>query len=141
MTSEIPNNYYRTSVKALILDETRTKFLLCKEENHRYDFPGGGLDFGESPQECVTRELQEECGLEALSIEDNPSFFIAMQKDNAAKTWITNVFYKTTIADLNFTPSEECIALKFVSSEEVKDMDVYSSVSHFAEQFAKSLKK
>ena len=38
--SEIPNNYYRTSVKALILDETRTKFLISEEENHRYDFPG-----------------------------------------------------------------------------------------------------
>ncbi len=139
MKLEIPNNYYRTSVKALILDETRTKFLILEEENHRYDFPGGGLDFGETPQECVARELKEECGLTVTAVSDNPSFFLAMKKDNAEETWIVNVFYETTVANFNFTPSEECIALKFASPKEVENLDVYSSVTKFAEQFAKSL--
>jgi len=29
---EIPECYYRVSVKALILNETRDKFLICEEE-------------------------------------------------------------------------------------------------------------
>jgi len=33
---EIKNGYYRLSVKALILDETRTKFLLVKEDNGKW---------------------------------------------------------------------------------------------------------
>ncbi len=27
-------------------------------------FPGGGLEFGESQKECLTREFQEECGID-----------------------------------------------------------------------------
>lgn len=138
---EIPNAYYRTSVKALILDETRTKFLLLEEENHKWDFPGGGLDFGETPQVCITRELHEECGLTATSVADNPTFFLAMKKDNAQETWVANVFYETAVADLAFTPSEECISLRFVSVEEVKDMPVYTSVARFAEMFAKEARR
>ncbi len=141
MTEAIPNAYYRTSIKALILDETRTKFLLCEEENHRYDFPGGGLDFGETPQECVIREVKEEMGLVVTSVADNPSFFIAKKKDWGTGVWIVNVFYETVVADLKFTPSEECVALKFVSVEDIQGLDVYSNVKMFAEQFAKSLKK
>lgn len=141
MTPEIPNCYYRISTKALIRDETGKKFLLSKETNNRYDFPGGGLDFGETPQEGIIRELQEEAGLTVTSVADEPSFFIAMKKDSGGGTWVANVFYETTVRDLLFTPSEECVALEFVSPEDIATMDVYSSVTLFAEHFAKSLKK
>lgn len=140
MTSEIPNSYYRISVKALILDESRTKFLILEEENHKYDFPGGGLDFGETPQDCIVRELKEECGIIATSVASSPSHFITFKHDQKGD-WRINIFYETTVASLDFTPSEECIAVKFVSPEEVKNLDVYSSVTKFAEQFEKSLKK
>jgi 8-oxo-dGTP diphosphatase len=36
-----------------------------------WSFPGGHLEFGESPEECARRELLEETGLEA----SNPRFF------------------------------------------------------------------
>lgn len=42
--AEIRNRFYRVSVKALILNETRDKFLLCKQGNGVWDLPGGGLD-------------------------------------------------------------------------------------------------
>ncbi len=44
----IPNNFYRTSVKALILDDKK-RFLLLLEKKGLWELPGGGLDFGENP--------------------------------------------------------------------------------------------
>jgi 8-oxo-dGTP diphosphatase len=44
----LPGCYYRISVKALILDETRTKFLVVQELDGRWELPGGGLDWDEN---------------------------------------------------------------------------------------------
>lgn len=46
------------------------KILLLKRPNGFWEFPGGGLDWGEEPQSCALRETFEETGLRA----ENPSF-------------------------------------------------------------------
>jgi len=55
----------RTGVKALILHQN--KVLLVKEVIDGeivYDFPGGGLEYGESLIQALKREVKEEIGLE-----------------------------------------------------------------------------
>ena len=49
--------------------------------------------------------------------------------------WITNVLFEVTVKDLNFTPSDECIAVKFVTPEEVLPMNAYENVHLFAKMF------
>ena len=49
--NKIPECFYRVSVKALVLNETRDKFLICEEESGVWELPGGGLDWGATPQE------------------------------------------------------------------------------------------
>ena len=68
MTQVIKSGYYRVSLKALILDETRTKFLVAQEDNGLWELPGGGWDWGETHNACITRELSEEMGLTATSV-------------------------------------------------------------------------
>ena len=46
---------YRLSAKALIYNEEH-KFLLIKEAKGIRDFPGGGIEYGETPQETIQRE-------------------------------------------------------------------------------------
>ena len=41
---DIPECFYRISVKALVLNEARDRFLITQEEDGRWELPGGGLD-------------------------------------------------------------------------------------------------
>lgn len=54
---------------AIILDADGKVLLARRSEGDphgaRWEFPGGKLRRGESPEECLRRELQEELGIEA----------------------------------------------------------------------------
>ncbi len=132
--TEIPNCYYRISIKALVLNETRDKFLITKEANGKWELPGGGLDWGVTPQIDLQREIKEEMGLAVSWIAENPSYFLTfiMAKHN---TWVANVIYETKLDDLNFTPSDECVEIKFVDVKDILGLEVFPNVLQLAEMF------
>ena len=131
---EIPDCFYRVSVKALVLNKTRDKFLICEEESGFWDLPGGGLDFGMTPQEDLPREIQEEMGLPVTKIADYPSYFVT-EKKTRKEEWKACVLYETELAHLDFTPSEECIGIRFVDKNDVENMNVFTCVKKIAEMF------
>ena len=128
MQQNIPECFYRISAKALILDDEK-RFLLAKEENGKWELPGGGLDFGEKPQECLIREIKEEMGLDVTFIAENPSYFLTSKKENSH--WFSNVLYLAKVSDLNFTPSDECIEVRFFTKEEALKENLFSNIVDF----------
>lgn len=52
------------SIKAVLRDE-RNRILLLKNERQEWELPGGRLDPGEQPLECLLREIHEEVSLGA----------------------------------------------------------------------------
>lgn len=128
----IPDNYYRTSVKALILNDEK-KFLLTKESDGKWELPGGGLDFGETPQECLRREIKEEMGLEATYIATQPAYFYAVK--HSKYQWITNVLFEVTLENLDFTASDECTEIRFFTKYEALKEELFSNVQTFLEVF------
>lgn len=134
--NQIPNCFYRVSVKALVLNETRDKFLLCKEADGRWELPGGGLDWDMTPHEDLPRELMEEMGLKAIYIADNPSYFITGRSTHYPETRIVNVLYETKLEHLNFTPSDECVEIRFVNKDKVEGMELFDGPKKLLAMFA-----
>lgn len=130
-----PECHYRISVKGLVLDETRTKFLVVQEDNGKWELPGGGLDHGESPQECLKREIKEEMGLEVAWMAAQPSFFFSFPAQKEPNKWNTNVLYEMRFAHLNFVPSDECGAVRFVTADEALALPAFSNVYELAKLF------
>jgi 8-oxo-dGTP diphosphatase len=44
------------------------KVLLLRRSNGLWEFPGGGVDWGEDPQKAATRETKEETGLDTRNV-------------------------------------------------------------------------
>jgi 8-oxo-dGTP diphosphatase len=62
-------DYIGVGVGAVIVDERGRLFLarrgpLAKNERGRWEFPGGGVEFGETLADALRREIYEEYGIE-----------------------------------------------------------------------------
>jgi 8-oxo-dGTP pyrophosphatase MutT (NUDIX family) len=129
---DILNTFYRISVKALILDGQK-RFLLEREDNGLWDFPGGGIDHGDNPIETIKREIMEKMGIEVLNVNPTIQYFvIAKALDNV---WKSSVFYLTRLKNLDFTPTEECKEIRFFTKEEANEVDTYPVVKAFLKEF------
>ncbi|QQR64698.1 NUDIX hydrolase [Candidatus Kaiserbacteria bacterium] len=131
---EIRNHFYRISIKALILNESRDKFLIVKEEDGRWELPGGGLDWGATPHQDLPREISEEMGVKVTWIAPHPSYFLTCENSNR-EIWIANVLYETTLESLDFTPSDECTEVRFVNKDEIDGLDVHANVIILGDMF------
>ena len=61
----LESKQHRPGGRAIIFDSTRRHILVEKnlEGREKYvNFPGGGVELGETLQECITREVKEEIG-------------------------------------------------------------------------------
>lgn len=130
---ELPSGYYRVSIKALILDETHRKFAVILEDNGLWEIPGGGLDHGESYEECLKRELIEETGLVVVKVNPFPSYCLVGK--NMKGRWSVNIVFEVKVRDFNFTPSDECRELRFISPEEIDSINAFRNVKELAAQF------
>lgn len=130
MQPNIPNGFYRVSIKGLILDETRKKFAIILEDNGLWELPGGGLDWGESPEACLKREIHEEMGLTVTDV--NSSTLHYLFGKNMKDQWTVNLVFEIKVSDLNFTPSEECREIKFISPDEIESVNAFRTVKELA---------
>jgi 8-oxo-dGTP pyrophosphatase MutT (NUDIX family) len=129
----IPDCFYRVSIKALILDEQK-RFLLALERKGVWELPGGGLDFGEKPEECLVREIKEETGLEIASISKLPVYYFTEQTGSSG-VWFCHILHEVKVKDLAFTPSDECVELRFFSKEEALKENTLPHVTKFVEMY------
>ena len=119
-------NYYRVSVKGVVIDDNG-RILLSREDNGMWEMLGGGLDHNEDPIDCLKREIHEETGLEVTYVSENPRYFITSPRANA-NTFIANVIYEIKLKHYDFTPSDECQELRFFSTKEMHEVELFPNV-------------
>ena len=134
----LPECFYRVSVKALVLNPAKDKFLIMQEENGWWELPGGGLDWGELPQKDLAREIEEEMGLHLTCVAKNPSYFLTFE-NKETDAWIANSIYETKLESLDFVPSTECTAVKFVDKNDVEGLQLNKNILQLLEMFDKNL--
>lgn len=97
----MPDQKQITIVVALIVNEAGEILLARRNQpdfpdvHNKWEFPGGGLEFGEEPEEALLREIKEETGLDVKIVRILPKAY-------------TNTWKKTESADQIIILSYEC---------------------------------
>lgn len=67
-------------------------------------------------------------------VAEHPAYFITDQNLDGT-LWVANVVYETQLADLNFTPSDECVNMDFVDAASVGTRQLFPTVQQLLDQF------
>lgn len=127
-------DYIGVGVGALLIDERGRIFLAkrgreARNESGKWEFPGGGVEFGDTLEETLVREMMEEYGLsiQVGKLLDVCDHIIPEEHQH----WVSPSFICTVIAG---TPTirepHKCEQIGWFTVDEIKRMDL-SLVSRF----------
>jgi 8-oxo-dGTP diphosphatase len=115
---ETPESFYRVSVKALIYD-TQHRLLMYKDDQGRWEVPGGGWDHGETFEQCIVRELTEEIHATDIKVGALKFFYRGVTLSGYPKV---NLAIAVSISSSELRPSKDgtvdLVEAKFVTKEE-----------------------
>jgi 8-oxo-dGTP diphosphatase len=102
---------------AAVIINGQNQILLVKltyQRIHPWGLPGGGIDYGEQPEDAVVRELFEETG---MRVEARKLLF--------AKSWAparVGMYYLCRITEGEFQPSDEVAECGYFSKDDLPDV-------------------
>lgn len=111
----------KPTASALVLDdEGRIMFSRRARDPAagKFDLPGGFVEEGEHPLDCVHRELREEAG---IGLRDTEFFGVFMDWYGVGKRLVStlNLYWSARIADGTPTPADDVAELRFFAPDEV----------------------
>lgn len=125
------------------------KFLLTQrnqpkdpEVHMKWQIAGGGMEFGESPEQTLARELQEELHVSARILSPNPIAKTSVWDLKDHPFHVTLLCYVISIGDQ--TPvigDSETLAFKWYTPNEIATLDCLPFTREFVEEAMVMLKK
>jgi putative (di)nucleoside polyphosphate hydrolase len=122
---------YRASVVAVIIREDNQVLVFERfDRPGSWQFPQGGLEFGEDPEAALMRELKEEIGCDQLTILKKSAKLISYDFPNCPEnklrtkfrgqrqTWFLLSFMPDAMANLQEASDREFLSFEWVSWQE-----------------------
>jgi ADP-ribose pyrophosphatase YjhB (NUDIX family) len=133
MESLFRNKSLRVRVAALIKDK-KGKILLVQQTKKNSSYwllPGGGIEFGETAEEALHRELKEELSLQVIQSE-----FLLLNEsiDPMKKKHLVQLVFQTKVQELvpTLNPKEKAISgFGYFTPKEILDMDLRPNIKKF----------
>jgi len=114
---------------AILFDESRQKVLLTRRvDNGLWCLPGGGMEAGESVEECCIREVFEETGLQVrvkrlIGIYSNPDQLVIYPDGNMAHFVVMNFEVEAVGGELGL--SNETSEVGYFTLAEMESMPIH----------------
>lgn len=90
------------------------------ELHGKLEFPGGGIDFGETPEHAVIREVKEESGLDVEIVRLLPQIYSNIWKREEGIDQAILISYECRVVGGELsTADEEISELKFMKANEI----------------------
>jgi len=129
---------YRIAVKAIIIRDGRL-LLVQEQDDEWWSIPGGGVDYGETVDQALRRELSEELGVdpEAVQIDDTVQFVaIGAIVKGIPKA---NLFYRVQVPTETIQPTAHVTEHKWCTADEISKLYMSPSTGNVIEQIAQAL--
>ena len=116
---DVPNG--ANIMQSYIIIKNEDKYLLeqtTERNNYKWTIPGGHVLSGETPEEALKRELNEELGLSNLDYKKLDTIKFPYN------SYIFNVFYSETVVDINSLVLQpyEVTQVKWYNKEEILEL-------------------
>ncbi|OGM99709.1 MAG: hypothetical protein A3B91_01580 [Candidatus Yanofskybacteria bacterium RIFCSPHIGHO2_02_FULL_41_29] len=123
------NKLFQVSIKGLIIKEN--KILLLHEKKDTWDLPGGRLQHGESFEQTLERECEEEMGVKCEVLDKQPTFsWIA---EDSIGNWRVMLCFRIKLEHFNFRYSDECIGYDFFNKSTINTINVVPQIKRLKE--------
>lgn len=124
------DKFFQISVKGLFFN-AEGKLMMMQEPNGLWELPGGRVQKGEDLVECVRRECVEETGIDCQVLEQQPSIvYSTIDKEGRPRLM---VYFKIHLDNLDFKASDECVAMKFFTKEEIRGLETFPQIKPLAD--------
>ena len=135
----ITTPFYCNDGNGTFVFHKRSKF--CRDEQGRWDFGSGQLEFGEDPREGVLREVLEEYGCEGEIQEQLPAHSILREHNGIKTHWLAVPFFiKVDLNKIKKNDSEKIEAVDFFTLDDLPTplhTGAAFTMEHFGKHFAK----
>lgn len=116
---------------ALVVDERGAILMQRRSDSGNWSLPGGVMDIGETLEQCVIRETEEETGLRIqitgiLGIYTDPEHVIAYA-DGEVRQEFNITFYGRVVGG-RIEVSPESTEVRFLTLEELESLPVHETV-------------
>ena len=110
----------------------------CRDEHNKWDPIGsGGIEFGDTIEETIIREVKEECGADVLDIEFLGTREVFREQGNIKTHWL-QFDHKVLInlEEVRITEPDKCLDLKWFATDEFPPVEeMHSQFPHFLEKY------